>query len=174
MTAAAPQSRSRRALLRGQARAVIPHRPPWALEEVAFTEACSRCGDCLRVCPEAVLRVGDGGFPEIDIGAGECTFCADCVGACTTGALDLERGLRSVWRAEIGSACLGHAGVVCQSCRDACPERALSFPLVAATVGSPGIAVPRLDSGRCTGCAACIAVCPADTITLRPRHEAPV
>ncbi|MFQ6046807.1 MAG: 4Fe-4S binding protein, partial [Gemmatimonadales bacterium] len=39
-------------------------RPPGAIEEVAFLAACTRCGDCIDVCPvKAIVKApADVGF----------------------------------------------------------------------------------------------------------------
>jgi ferredoxin-type protein NapF len=67
-------------------------------------------------------------------------------------------------RPTISDACLTHAGVVCQVCGDACPERAIRFAL---RRGGPP--VPSLEEDRCTGCGACAPVCPAGAISLPGR-----
>lgn len=170
MSVAAEHSSSRRALLRGRLRAASLPRPPWALTEAEFIDQCTRCGDCLRVCPERVLSAGDGGFPVFDPETGGCSFCGACVEACTVGALDAALGARSVWHAAVGETCLGRAGIVCQSCRDACAEHAITFPLAA--LAGRGPAIPTLDVERCTGCGACVGVCPAAAIELRPTSGA--
>lgn len=64
-------------------------------------------------------------------------------------------------RARIGTACLDRQGIVCQACRDACDPRAIRF----LPVGG-GVTTPVIDDERCTGCAECLAVCPAQAITL--------
>jgi len=62
----------------------------------------------------------------------------------------------------IAGTCLARRGVVCQSCGDACPERAIRFSLQRG--GAP---LPAVDETRCTGCGACLEVCPADAIAYR-------
>lgn len=61
----------------------------------------------------------------------------------------------------ISDACLARAGVVCQTCGDACPERAIRFPL---RRGGPPL--PIVGHDRCTGCGACVPVCPVGAIDL--------
>jgi len=157
--------RSRRALLRGARQGPTPMRPPWALAEQRFLDACTRCGDCVTTCPEQVLGKGDGGFPERRMDAGECSFCRACLVACKAGALDSEAGIAWSWTASIGETCLATQGVVCFSCRDACPERAISF------APSRGVAQPALDSARCTACGACVAACPPSAVSLVPKSN---
>jgi ferredoxin-type protein NapF len=69
--------------------------------------------------------------------------------------------------AVIGDACLARHGVVCRSCGDVCPARAIRFqPIPRAT------AVPVLDAEACTGCGECIEVCPAAAISLPEMRRA--
>lgn len=154
---------SRRQFLRGRfAPRHAPLRPPWALAEAAFLAACTRCGDCLRVCPQGIL-VEDGGYPRVEFGKGACTFCGDCVTACKAGALQrLEN--QPPWRllAIIGEGCLARRGVVCRSCGDVCPAAAIRFrPQLG------GSALPEVEASRCTGCGGCVAPCPPRAIELR-------
>ena len=81
----------RRAFFRGRARPKAEIRPPWARDEAAFIDHCTRCNDCLKACPQNILVAGDGGYPTVDFKVAECTFCGDCVSACQPKAL---------WRAE--------------------------------------------------------------------------
>ena len=161
MTATETFSASRRAFLRGRARQEAPLRPPWAIAEPAFLEACTTCGDCIAACPEHVLLTGDGRFPEFDPMLGECSFCNACADACEVHALDLA-SIGPVWmlRAQIADSCLARNGVTCFSCRDACGERAIRF---APAIGG---ALPELDLEHCTGCGGCVAVCPVSAISL--------
>ena len=150
----------RRAFFRGATRLPSPVRPPWT-DDAGFGEGCTRCGDCLAACPEAILVPGDGGFPEVDFSRGACTFCGDCATSCGEGLFD--RSTRPAWRhvAVIGDACLARRGVVCQSCKDACDE-----PAITLAYGSGRAPMPEIDAAACTGCGACIAVCPADAIAM--------
>lgn len=61
--------------------------------------------------------------------------------------------------ARIGPACLARHGIVCRSCGDACAAGAIAF--AAGRVPAPAIA-----AARCTGCAACLPLCPAAAISL--------
>lgn len=140
----------------------MPRRPPWALAEEEFIARCTRCSDCLSACPTGILEKGRGGFPRVNFAKGECTFCGDCVAACKPAALVRAEGA-APWRlaAQIGVTCLAHQGVVCRSCGDRCEVRAIRFRLARG-----GVARPELDGASCTGCGACVAVCPVGAISM--------
>ncbi len=48
-----PANLSRRGFFRGRSAPAAPLRPPWAVDEAAFLQQCTGCGDCIRVCPTA-------------------------------------------------------------------------------------------------------------------------
>lgn len=159
---------SRRAFLgvarKGQAGVL---RPPWAQEEAAFQALCSRCGECIRVCPTRLLTVGGGGFPEAVFAPSRqtqgCTFCEQCLVSCKSGALSKTEN-RAPWalRAVINGDCLASRQVVCYTCSDACDVRAIRFqPLLG------GMAIPLLDPDACNGCGACVSDCPTQAIHIQ-------
>ena len=135
-------------------------RPPWAMAEPDFVEACSRCGDCIGACPEKILEKGRGGFPQVNFGLGECTFCGDCARNCKTGALGVGR---EPWllKARIAPSCLALKQVECRNCGESCPAGAIRFRLAAGAV-----ARPELDAAACTGCGACVSPCPVAAMTI--------
>jgi len=137
-------------------------RPPWALAEPAFLERCTRCGDCIPTCPTAIVVKGRGGFPRVDFTRGGCTFCGACVDACKPRALVRGAGAAPwVLAPRITESCLAARGVVCRSCGDRCEAAAILFPLVRGEVPRP-----QLLPERCTGCGACVGVCPAGAVTM--------
>lgn len=154
---------SRRNFLFGRFSTPIePLRPPWALAENDFLRACTRCGNCIRICPTQIITSHDSGYPVIDFAAGECTFCGDCVTACTEDALKRATGqLPWLAQAAIGEQCLAQRRIECRICGDQCEAGAIRFPLRAG-----GIAIPVLDSTRCTGCGACVAPCPNSAVSV--------
>ncbi len=162
---------SRRQFLQGELRADSrPVRPPWALFEAQFIEACQRCDDCIGVCPEKILRRGSGGFPQVDFAAGGCTFCGDCARLCEYGALVFGGDPNQLpWRLRVAieASCLSLNGTVCRSCGEVCEEHAIRFRL---EVG--GIARPLLDAGECNGCGQCLSVCPVGSIRIGPAEAA--
>jgi ferredoxin-type protein NapF len=60
-----------------------------------------------------------------------------------------------------GDTCIARQNVVCRTCSDFCDASAIRF--------SPrlgGAALPELVAEKCTGCGACIPVCPGGAIRL--------
>jgi ferredoxin-type protein NapF len=156
---------NRRQFLRGDLGAKrTPIRPPWGLAEAAFIATCNRCGDCVPACPEHVIAIGSGAYPQLDFSHATCSFCAECVGVCPTGALRRHTDTQLPWanKAELTPGCLTLAGIVCRSCGEHCDVGAIHFQLP-----RNGVAYPRIDAAVCTGCGACIGVCPAQALTLR-------
>lgn len=151
--------RSRRALLFGRSAETPVLRPPWAVPEALFASRCTQCDACVRACPENVLLRGADGLPRFEPTLGECTFCGDCVQACDSGALSTDTSPAWELRALVASGCLPAHGVVCASCREVCPESAIRVP-----AGGRGAAV--VDGERCSGCGACVGICPVGAITL--------
>lgn len=151
---------SRRNLLRGTLPDLPPPiRPPGALAEALFADACTACGDCVATCPENIIVSGSGGYPEIDFRRGECTFCDSCIEVCAEEALShqVEPALRI--QLQVGETCLARRQVVCQTCGDACEADAIRF--------SPQIgvvAIPQIDPAICTACGACVAACPENSL----------
>ena len=158
---------SRRALLRGEVTGrTSAIRPPWIAPDVNFTDRCSRCGECISICPESIIQSSDGGFPAVNFSSGECTFCGECVAVCDTGALSLtafQEGLPP-WQLipSIGEGCLALNHVVCRSCAEQCEQRAIRF-----RPAPGGISYPEVFSSQCNGCGACVGVCPVKAVSVQ-------
>lgn len=146
---------SRRALLRAKPENPAP-RLPWLADDAL--NRCTRCGDCINACEEAILINGDGGFPAIDFSLGGCTACGACADSCAHSVFDRALPFWSQ-HVSIGELCLARNGVYCQSCRDGCEPVAIAFAPVRP------IPQPVIDTEACTRCGMCIALCPADAIT---------
>jgi ferredoxin-type protein NapF len=146
----------RRRLLTGCSPGIAP---PWA-DAAKLFELCSGCGACAAACPQGIV-VSDGGHPSVDFRRGECTFCGACAGACPAPIFGtvIERPWTLV--ADIRDSCFAFNGIVCQSCRDSCPESAIRFELAFRSAPRP-----RVDAQACTGCGACAAGCPAEAIEI--------
>ena len=154
---------NRRQFLRGNFRtAPAPQRPPWALAEEQFISACSRCGDCVPVCPTRIIVVVRG-FPEVDFKRGECTFCGACATACIDRALVNSDTRNQPWaiKARVAESCLAQHGVECRICGDHCGVAAIRF---SPRLGGPPVA--EIDVAACTGCGACVAPCPVNAISI--------
>ena len=134
---------------------------PWALPEGEFLSRCTRCNACIDACPEHIVVRGSGGFPEVDFTRGGCTFCGRCADACAPRALDRAAGEPWALKATIAASCLARNRVVCRSCAERCEARAIRF-----VPALGGAADPVVDLERCTGCGACVAVCPVSAIDV--------
>ncbi len=155
---------SRRAFLTAKVvRPALP-RPLGALAEAQFAELCTGCGDCARICPEGIIMRDGAELPVMDLNAGACTFCGACTEACETGAL--VPGQAWLWRARVDEACMSRQGIACRACEDHCDAQAIRFRLI-----TGGRAEPRIETGLCTGCGACIASCPTGAITLHQNTQ---
>ncbi|MGB2078710.1 MAG: ferredoxin-type protein NapF [Vibrio sp.] len=157
---------SRRRLFTRQTKRALPHLP-WAIEE-RFTLACTRCESCISACPEQVIVQGEGGFPEVNFDLGECTFCYACANACQSSSNAASETIflqqsQSPWQAiaTFKPSCLALQGVECRSCQESCEPFAIEFGL---NIGS--VATPKLNSEACTGCGACVSVCPTQAIAI--------
>lgn len=146
-------------------------RPPGALSEQRFKEACTQCGDCIQACPVHAIRLETasrgGDRPFIDADAGACTMCDGlyCMPACPTGAMvPTPRNQIDMGTAEWHeSTCVRTRHEECTACLDNCP------------VGSDAI---QLRDGKihviaagCTGCGSCQFHCPTSpkSITVIPK-----
>ena len=161
----------RRQFLRGDFAAQrLPIRPPWAVDEASFINLCSRCNACQPVCEAQLIQIGSGGFPELDFGRAGCSFCGACALACPAGALHKDVSSQAPWtlQAHLAPGCLALQGVVCRSCGEQCEVDAIRFKL-----HRNGVAQPQIDAGVCTGCGACIGVCPTHALKLRAALPAP-
>ena len=134
-------------------------RPPGALTEPSFLSTCSRCGDCVSVCPVQCIRIEParaGGAPFIDVDTQPCALCdgLKCMHACPTGALtplplaEIDMGL-AVWQAD---TCVRQKGEACTICVDHCPVGSFAIELAGKRI--------RVHENGCTGCGVCQHDCP--------------
>jgi ferredoxin-type protein NapG len=142
-------------------------RPPFALPELDFLLACTRCNACIEACPHDVLfplaaRLGADVVktPAMDLLSKGCHLCEDwpCVSACEAKALVLsepdDKGnivVKPFAVAEINvDRCLPYSGPECGACGYVCPvEGALVFENEK----------PIINIDDCVGCALCREAC---------------
>ncbi len=146
-------------------------RPPFAVDELDFLLACTRCDKCIAACPHDVLfklsaRLGlrVAGTPAMDLLNRGCHLCRDwpCVTACEADALKLPDpgegrapARAKLARVEIDrGTCLPYAGPECGACAHACP-------VPGALEWEDGLR-PVIDQESCTGCALCREACIVD------------
>jgi len=153
-------------------------RPPYAIAEVEFLLACTRCDDCVTACPHNVIfklsaRLGADvvGTPALDLLNKGCHLCDDwpCVTACTTAALSFPQpqadedeeseyeedqipiSLPKLAKASLNEeTCLPFSGPECGACVPDCPV--------------PGALIlnaekPYIIPDLCVGCGLCREVC---------------
>ncbi len=169
-----------------------PFRPPWAIPEQYFVDFCTRCDQCIEACFDELIIKGRGGYPQMDFNRGGCDFCEDCLNVCDAGALkklplsgDLPANNNNSNKREALSEsadeassesflppwhikasidlnnCFSMNATICRSCGESCDDEAIKFNL---KLG--GIAEPVLNTETCTGCGACLSVCPVQAVKL--------
>lgn len=134
---------------------------PWLANSGVFTDLCTRCGKCAENCETNIIVKGDGGFPTVDFSIDECTFCYQCAEACPE-PLFLPQS-QQPWnaKASISASCLAINNVECRSCGDMCETMAIKFQL---QIGK--VAQPKIEFDECSGCGACVSVCPTSSINV--------
>lgn len=158
-------------------------RPPGALAEDEFVDACLRCGLCVRDCPFDILSLatlGDNittGTPYFKAREIPCEMCDDipCVKACPSGALD--RSLDNIDDARMGLAvlfdqhnCLNFQGLRCDVCYRVCPliEEAITLEHRSnERTGKHAVFIPTVNPEYCTGCGKCEHACVLDNAAIR-------
>lgn len=141
-------------------------RPPYAIAELEFLLACTRCDKCIKACPHNVIfplaarRGGDVvNTPAMDLLNHGCHLCEDwpCVTVCEPEALkrlESDEGeilLPKLAKAFIDtSTCLPYQGPDCGACEGSCPvPDALQWHDFK----------PSINLELCTGCALCREAC---------------
>ena len=166
----------RLALPPGHAAPSTAVRPPASKGGPHFTRLCSRCGACVRTCPNGIIRFGgaDAGWgavlaPQLSFDNDFCTpTCTLCGQACPSGAIP-RFTVKTKFDSPIGlakvdeSICLLGQNRECGTCVSACPYDALDLTWDPVNMVSRVI----VNAKRCTGCGGCEYVCPAALKAIR-------
>jgi ferredoxin-type protein NapF len=145
-------------------------RPPGATDEGRMAGLCVRCGNCIRVCPEKIIKpdLGDTGLlgwmtPVLRFEPGYChEACRECARVCPTGAIapltmDEKRQVVVGTAVLIKRECVGwEKSEHCMACQDYCPYEAVR------SVVHNYVTCPEVDEKACRGCGACEVACPAE------------
>lgn len=158
------------ARLFGNASRVLPGlrlRPPGALPEKQFVDACVSCFKCGNACPNGCIKFY--GFeagtekaftPYITARARGCTLCGECANACPTGAIKPFEVSREGWvkSVKMGVArvntdmCYSYHGRTCGACYLACPLAGIAMKI--------GVfETPHVQVDGCVGCGLCEQAC---------------
>ena len=191
-----------RSALRRGAKTVVDHaeekvekearrwiRPPFAINELDFLLACSRCGDCVQACPHEVIfplpaRLGATvvGTPALDLLNKSCHLCKEwpCVQSCEETALSLpemDSDTQEDVTADLETyhpvfppkmalvsidtnTCLPYQGPECGACAGSCP-----VPEALIWQGTK----PVISDDQCVGCGLCRAACIVDPAAIEIR-----
>jgi ferredoxin-type protein NapG len=144
-------------------------RPPGAISEKAFLQACTRCEECIHACPKDAIQRAPKKFgflihntPYIDAMRTPCVMCTDlpCISACPDGALlpvqeltDVSMGYAIIDKKK----CQAYGETFCQQCVIDCP-----VPGAIHQVSDK----PIIDKNICTGCGVCMRSCSTVNIPL--------
>ncbi len=137
-------------------------RPPGALAEESFLQACIRCELCAQACDTACIKLFGpwegklAGSPYIAAADRACNLCLQCTEVCPSGALG---ELFAKTEVRMGTAvvderlCVSHNGTgACGACHTICPLRNKAI-----TQGL--FNKPTVHPEHCVGCGLCEEAC---------------
>ncbi|PSW00641.1 ferredoxin-type protein NapG [Photobacterium lipolyticum] len=166
-----------------QADVGVPIRPPGALDEPDFLQACLRCGLCVQACPYNTLKLATlvspvaTGTPYFTARQIPCEMCEDipCVVACPSGALD--PAMTDIYQSRMGTAvlidhenCLNWQGLRCDVCHRVCPliDEAITLEAIRnQRTGYHAKFIPTVHTDACTGCGKCEEACVLDEAAIK-------
>ncbi len=163
------------------AKSPLALRPPGALVDDKFVQACIKCGKCVVACPYDTLMLAEVtedkclGTPFFEPRKIPCYLCTNypCIKACPSGALLIdniqqESEPANIENARMGLAvvhkesCIAFSGIQCDVCYRACPLMGKAIVLVKEKnefTGKHANLKPVVNSDYCTGCGICEKVC---------------
>ncbi len=158
--------RERGALAGRRLRALGPAPP--RLAGVVASGACTGCGGpCAGACDRGLIQFHSdrhypAATPYLDFAETGCTFCGRCDAACPASD-DHDSAATALGYAQLDTArCLAWRQVLCLSCMGRCPLQAIQW--------DPRKR-PSVDLARCSGCGACVGVCPEGAIAVQPTNR---
>jgi len=137
-------------------------RPPGALPEKKFMQACISCGICAQVCPTQCIRFFTQNYegrlradtPYIVAAERACNLCLECTKVCPTGALmpveekqDVRMG-QALLKEDLCLPYIKQGG--CGACYTVCPVNAIRLDKQR---------YPKVIADKCVGCGLCEEVC---------------
>lgn len=151
-------------------------RPPGAIDEISFLATCTRCDDCIEVCPvNAIVKAPRSaglavGTPLLRLEIQPCIACADmpCARVCQPRALvtppDLWKGYRLARLVLDPDRCITFDGIECGVCVTVCP------------IGEDAIVLddagcPVIREEGCVGCGECVKACVTKPSSLKLIRE---
>lgn len=153
-------------------------RPPGSVPESLFNTLCIRCGNCIKSCPADIIIHQTRLTHPTALMTPEVTFrnhgycleeCNLCSKVCPSGAITLF-DIRAKSRLKMGTAiihpenCLLIRFEECDGCHAICSYKAIDFVRLDSSIQM----IPVTNADKCTGCGACAAICPTETIEMIP------